>query len=86
MNIEITEENRKALEAEYERGQLAKRALDKLNAAKDKEYLAARERDFNERILGRLFFKSDPSQGIIELVRPTGCTNFGSTTLARQLV
>jgi hypothetical protein len=85
----LTEADMPAMKAEIERADALKRKLKQWADAKDQEYKDARERDFTERLLGRLFFWSDPSQGIIELVRPTGCTDFsqyGSCHAARLTV
>jgi hypothetical protein len=85
----VTEADIPAMEAEIERADALKRKLKQWADVKDQEYKDARERDFKERLLGRLFFWSDPSQGIIELVRPTGCkdySQYGSCNAARLTV
>jgi hypothetical protein len=73
----VTEADRSALQAEMDRAEQVRLALRRLDEAADAKRRAARKQDFIENKLNRLFFKSDPSQGIIELVRPTSCDNFG---------
>lgn len=85
----VTEADRPALEAELRRAEEIKRKLRSLDEAKSREIERQIEEDFKTRLLGRLFFRNDPSQGIIELVRPTGLKQFskyGSCEAARLIV